>query len=309
MLMADIERLSLSIQKSGRLSVQSQELLYFSGLKFASNNGNGLLFSPVERFPMRVYFDRDDDIPLNVESGKSNFGIVGQNVVWESRASVVELLKLGFGKCRLVLAASPERVPDFATVTQGIEVATSYANMTTDWFGKNGIPVDILERSGSIEGYTQRGSQAIVDLTATGKSLAENGLRILSVIAKSEAVLIADPRLKEVKGSERITRSLIRRILSVKRAEGKTYIALNAPESSLNDIADRIPGETSPTVSRLDKIGWVAVSAVVPTDELDEIGDDLQQMGAEKILDLGLRRIFPDKDDPEVIEALAKIYE
>lgn len=298
-------RLNLSIQKGGQLGIKSERLLGDGGLKFVGYD-NGKLFSPVSNFPLVIYFDRDDDIAPNVAAGIVSLGIVGRNMVEESRADVVELLPLGFGVCRLVVAAPPNIVT--LDQLEGAAVATSYPNSAQSFFGERNISIKLLERSGSIEAYPSRGVQAIVDLTKSGSTLTEAGLVEIGEVYKSEAVLIANPGLREAKGSQRIVRSLVRRILSVQRSEGKTYIALNAPASSLKQIAERIPGETSPTVSRLQKRNWIAVSAVVPTDQLDEIVDDLQQYGAEGILELNMKRMFPDRDAPQVLEVLTKLY-
>lgn len=300
------QRLKLSIQKGGRLGKKSEQLLRDGGLQFDGYVDNGKLFSSVTNFPLDIYFDRDDDIARNVEAGVVNLGIVGQNIVRESRANVIELTGLGFGRCRLVVAA-PENITSVDQL-EGKAVATSYPNSAQAFFKERNVSVKLIERSGSIEGYASRGFQAIVDLTDSGRTLVKADLFPIAEIYESEAVLIADPNLREVRGSQRIVRSLVRRIMSVQRAEGKTYIALNAPISAIEQIAKRIPGETSPTISELENKNWVAISAVVLLKELDELVDDLQKYGAEKILELGMKRIFPDKNDSQVLAVMAKIY-
>jgi ATP phosphoribosyltransferase len=300
------QRLRLSIQKGSRLGEKSEALLRAGGLKFQGFDGSARLFSPVSGFPLDIYFDRHNDIGENVEAGVTHLGIVGQNIVRESRVNVTELMALGFGRCRLVVAA-PENITSVEQLRGGT-IVTSYPNSADDHFGSRGVNVSIAERSGSIESYVGRGFDGIVDIVDTGRTLREQGLFEVEEIYRSEAVLVADPNLKNIRGAERVVLSIVRRILSAQRAEGKTYIALNAPTKAIPLIAERIPGETSPTVSRLKKRGWSAVSVVVPKDQLDEIVDDIQECGAEKIVELAMPRMFPDKNDPEVLEIMSKFY-
>lgn len=301
------QRLRLSMQKGSRLGEASERLLRAGGLKFRGYDGSARLFSPVTGFPLDIYFDRHNDVAENVEAGLAELGIAGRNMVIESRANVVELMALGFGKCRLVVAAPP----NITSIDQlkDKRVATSYPNSAEAHFGNKGIDISILERSGSIESYVARGLDAIVDLVETGNTLREQGLFEVEEIYKSEAVLIADPKLRDSRGSERVILSMVRRILSVQRAEGKTYLAMNVPTPELPRISERISGETSPTVSKLRKRGWSSMGIVVPRDRLDEIVDELQEFGATKIVEQQMPRIFPDRNDPEVAGIMGKLYE
>ncbi|MDQ3374065.1 MAG: ATP phosphoribosyltransferase, partial [Acidobacteriota bacterium] len=96
------EKLKIALQKSGRLSADSINLLKTCGIKF--DNGTGKLKSAAQNFPLEIFFLRDDDIPQYIADGVADIGIVGENVLAEAQIKVKIIERLGFGKCRLSLA-------------------------------------------------------------------------------------------------------------------------------------------------------------------------------------------------------------
>lgn len=301
------QRLKISVQKNGRLSQPSQQLLRDSGLRFAGSNGGDRLVSLVENFPAAVFFDRDDDIPVGVEAGDSDLGIVGQDMVVESGAKVFELTTLGFGMCRLVVAA-PE---PFTSLEQLKErrVVTSYPNAAATYFCTRGIPVALTRRSGSVEGYTRRGYDAIVDITDSGKTLIDLKLRELGQLLTSEAVLIASPLLRENRGTQRVVEKFLWRITSALRARDYRYILLNAPSSAADDMIRVLPSSESPTISDLKKPGWLAIASVVPVAQIYELGATLQQLGAKDIVIQPMNNMLPNPNDRDIMRMMEKIYD
>ncbi|MFA5649822.1 MAG: ATP phosphoribosyltransferase, partial [Proteiniphilum sp.] len=97
-----MEKIKIAIQKSGRLSEKSIELLKECGIKVS--NGDRKLKTSASNFPMEILFLRDDDIPQYVEQGVADIGILGENEVWEKDKDVQVIEKLGFANCRLSLA-------------------------------------------------------------------------------------------------------------------------------------------------------------------------------------------------------------
>ena len=96
-------KLKIAIQKSGRLSEKSLQLLKECGIKL-DNNGERKLKTEARNFPVEVLFLRDDDIPQYVEQGVADIGILGENEVWEKNKNVRTVEKLGFANCKLSLA-------------------------------------------------------------------------------------------------------------------------------------------------------------------------------------------------------------
>ena len=139
---------------------------------------------------LRLMIIRAVDVPTYVEYGAADIGIVGKDQLIEQNREVYEPLDLGFGECRLVLAqpnrASLERCAK-------VRVATKYANTTERYFSRKGIPVEIIKLYGSIELAPLVGlADQIVDLSATGETLRQNGLTVVDEIAVSTARLIAN---------------------------------------------------------------------------------------------------------------------
>ena len=148
----------------------------------------------VERSDVRVILVRPADVPAYVDHGAADLGIVGKDILWETPGAHYELVNLCFGECRLVLAvpeSSPLNGPE--TWPPAIRIATKYPRTTTAWFEARGQAVEVVRLHGSVELAPQVGLvDGIVDLTATGRTLHENGLRITAVLGASTARLIAN---------------------------------------------------------------------------------------------------------------------
>ena len=140
---------------------------------------------------------RPSDIATYVERGAADIAIVGKDVLLETGARVIELVELGFGACRFVVAAprgAIERSLDEYRHLGTVDVATKYPNVAERHFRARGIAVEIVKVAGSAEVAPQVGlADWIVDLVATGSTLRANGLAIVEEIASSTARLVANP--------------------------------------------------------------------------------------------------------------------
>lgn len=193
--------LKLAIQKEGRLTDETLEFLRKSGLEFESRKPR--LFSTCRNFPLEIIYIRDDDIPKYVAEGIVDAGIVGQNLLYEQKARVRKLLNLRFGFCSLVVAVPKESLIKKLEDLEDKILATAYPLSTKAFLRKWKIQAEIVEISGSAEIAPALGvCSAIVDLTSSGKTLAVNGLRVLTKIYDSEAVFITSEReLTKSKGN------------------------------------------------------------------------------------------------------------
>lgn len=196
--------LKLAIQKEGRLTSVTIEFLRKTGLEFEADKRR--LYSKCQNFPMEVLFVRDDDIPDYVEAGAVELGIVGQNVVYEKRSYVQELLPLDFAYCSLVVAVPKESSIENINDLKNKTVATAYPRSTIAFFQKKSIPIRVFEISGSAEIAPALGvADAVVDITSTGSTLKLNGLKPIWTIYDSQATLIANKMaLKDRKTSKKI---------------------------------------------------------------------------------------------------------
>jgi ATP phosphoribosyltransferase len=148
----------------------------------------------VDRPRVRVILVRPADVPAYVDHGAADLGIVGKDILWETPGAHYELADLRFGECRLVLAvplASGLNGPE--TWPPQMRVATKYPRTAGDWFEARGQAVEVVRLHGSVELAPQVGLvDGIVDLTASGRTLKENRLRITATLGVSTARLIAN---------------------------------------------------------------------------------------------------------------------
>jgi ATP phosphoribosyltransferase len=281
--------LRIAVQKSGRLSESSLELIKECGIDF--NNGTGKLKSEATNFPAELLFLRDDDIPGYVADGVADIGIVGENVMLEKEQQVRLVERLGFSKCRLSLAIPRgldyQGLQDF----EGKDIATSYPKILGDFLAKHHIQARIHEISGSVEIAPSIGlAQAICDIVSSGSTLMSNGLKEVEVVFRSEAVMIAHPSLSD--GKNTILQKLLFRIHAVQSAKKNKYILLNAPNTSLEKITQILPGMKSPTILPLALEGWSSVHSVIHEDQFWEIIENLKAAGAEGILVVPIQKMI-----------------
>ena len=273
--------LRIAIQKSGRLSEDSLQLIRECGISFVSSSYK--LKVEASNFPLEILYLRDDDIPGYVQDGVADLGIVGQNVLVEAGGAALEVEALGFSKCRLSLAVPRAATYDSVADLQGKNIATSYPKLLGDYLAGQGVQANLHTISGSVEIAPSIGlAEAICDIVSSGSTLLGNGLREVETIFRSEAVLIAAPNLSPDK--QQLLDQLRFRMQAVRRAQRSKYIVLNAPVAALAAVKALLPGIKSPTVTPLAEEGWVSVQSVVQEDQFWHIAGELKAIGAEGIL-------------------------
>ncbi len=257
--------LRIAIQKSGRLGIESVDLLKKSGFKFQKSERT--LMARCEDFPLDILFLRVGDIPNMVKEGVVDLGIVGENTLAEKNYSEITTVeKLGFGKCTLCLAAPKKSDIKSITDFSGKMIATSYANITRKYLENLGISCEIVEMSGSHEIAPQLGlADAICDIVSTGATLEANNLVNIEQIFTSQAVLIGKENAKEVLQTKRIDDFLMR-LHSVLRAKKLKSVIMNVPNDSIQKISNVLGSLKSPTIMPLAKEGWSALHSVIEED-------------------------------------------
>jgi len=284
-----MSKLKIAIQKKGRLSEKSIQLLKECGI--AISNGTSKLKTEARNFPIEILFLRDDDIPQYVEQQVADVGILGENEVLEKEKNVTIVEPLGFAGCRLSLAIPKEEDYSGLSYFQRKRVATSYPNILRQFFTQKQIEAEIEEISGSVEIAPGIGlADAICDIVSTGSTLITNGLKEVETVMKSQAVLIASEQLSEEK--QKILDRLLFRIRAVKRASENKYILLNAPNAAIDKISRILPGMKSPTILPLAEEGWSSVHSVVKEDAFWDVIDQLQSFGAEGILVIPIEKMI-----------------
>ncbi len=187
----------------GALFSETLDLLDRLGVDTAEVRGNDrkLLFEDAGIVTMRP-----SDVPTYVEAGAADIGITGKDVLVEqAEREVYELHDLGYGACRMILATveGPDPAAEALRRLGMVRVATKYPKLAAAYFERTGRQAEIVEVKGSVELAPLTGLvEAIVDLTATGTTLAENGLVVREEIAVATARLIANPVAHKLKAEE-----------------------------------------------------------------------------------------------------------
>lgn len=284
-----MKTLRMAIQKSGRLSEESLELIKESGIKL--NNNERKLLTQALNFPAEVLFLRDDDIPQSVEDGAADVGIVGLNEVMEKEKRVEIVKELGFSKCRLSLAIPKNIEYKNIKYFNNKIIATSYPVILTKFLSEKGIKAIIHEISGSVEIAPGIGmSDAIFDIVSSGSTLISNGLKEVEVILHSQAVMIMNKSISKLK--TKILNDLLFRFQAVQNARKNKYILLNAPDNKIDKICEVLPGMKSPTIMSLAIPGWSSLHSVIGEDDFWEVIGKLKENGAEGILVIPIEKMI-----------------
>ncbi|KAF3889149.1 MULTISPECIES: ATP phosphoribosyltransferase [Nostocales] len=181
----------------GELLKNSIHILQDVGLDFSAflDSGNRQLQITDSSGQAKGLLVRAQDVPVYVEYGQAQLGIVGYDVLREKKPQVAHLVDLQFGHCRMSVAvkkSSPYR--SALELPPHGRVASKYVNCAREYFYSLDFPVEIVPLSGSVElGPITGMSEAIVDLVSTGRTLRENGLVEIATLYESTARLIAHP--------------------------------------------------------------------------------------------------------------------
>jgi len=284
-----MENLKLAIQKSGRLSEKSLELI--AGCDIKLTQGTRKLIAVSSDFPLEVLYLRDDDIPQYVADGVADIGIVGENEVMEKEKNVAIVKRLGFAKCRLSLAIPKNENYHGIRWFDNKRIATSYPRILQKFLNQNNIQAKIEEISGSVEIAPGIGlSESIFDIVSSGSTLISNRLKEVETVCSSEAVIISTLGLSAIR--QKLLDQLLFRIDTVQHSKGNKYILLNAPNDKLESIIEILPGMKSPTVMPLYQKGWSSVHSVVNEKEFWVIIDKLKECGAEGILVIPIEKMI-----------------
>ena len=287
-------RIRIAIPNKGRLSEQALALFEQAGLKAAFRADRALVASLGDDF--QAIFVRAQDIPEYVADGAAELGVTGSDLVAESGRDVKEILDLGFGRCRLIVAVKDESsVRSAKDLPAGTRVATSFPRSARSYFESLGIPIQIASVSGAAEIAPHLGvADVIVDLTSTGSTLRVNGLREVDTILHSSAALIASPDALAngaVKGAIDVLSTALESVLL---AETKRYLMTNVPKSRIAEVRKILPGISGPTIVEVaDDGAWVAAHAVVDADQVYQTIAKLKEVGAEGILVTRIERLMP----------------
>ena len=247
----------------------------------------------------KVKILRPQEIPTYVAKGYFDLGISGTDWIMESGAVVTRVTELhygkqGPGKVKLVVAV-PEGldIHSASQIKPESRVATEYPNLTSSFFQRLGIPVEIQFSFGATEAKVPELTDVVVDLSETGSTLRKNGLKIIDVMLESTSELIANKKSWSEPGKREEIAAVETLLSAVIRARGKILLKMNVPEDEIKNVIAILPSMKNPTISKLYNSGYYAVETVVDRSQVNLLVPQLKNAGAEDILELAISKIVP----------------
>jgi ATP phosphoribosyltransferase len=292
---AVIERsdlIRLAVQKKGRLTEDTLNILRKSGLDVAYNEGN--FFGKCNNFPLDILFVRDDDIPNLIDAGAVDLGVVGENVYFEYDCQSEILKKMGFGRCALAIAVPENSGIESVFDLTGKRIATSYRRSVERFFKTEGIDAEIVEISGSVEMSPKIGyADAIVDLVSTGGSLRQNNLKFLHKISDSESILIANKSSLGHQDKRATIDKLLGRINGFLDAEKYKHITFSLATAKVGEAGKILASAKLLSKSEsLSGSDGSVLRAIVPKASLWDIVEELRAIGASDIAFFDIENIM-----------------
>lgn len=280
--------LKIAIPNKGRLSEKIYDLLNRAGLNLDSKDDRELSVTTSDG-KFSVIFVRTQDIPRFLDAKAADVGFTGLDIVEEEGVKVDVVKQFSFGKCDMVVAVKEkDSYQNSKDLPEHFNIATSFPNIAKRYFEKIGKTVNIIEISGAVEITPSLGlSDVVVDITSTGTTLKQNGLRVIDKILSSSTVLIARKNLSEEKAKK--LDSFLVAINSVLDAREKKYLMAHVPKNNLDKIKEILPGLSSPTLTTLygDNEN-VVIHVVINKNEVFESIEKLKTLGGKGILILSV---------------------
>jgi ATP phosphoribosyltransferase len=289
--------LRIALPNKGRLAEETRELFTDAGLDVRATSDRALTASLGGEF--EAIFVRAQDIAEFVADGAADAGVTGWDLVRESERSLDDLLDLGFGRCRLVVAARDDSgigsLDDMGIADGATRVATVFPRVAARYFADAHRAVEIVPVSGAAEIAPHLGiADVIVDITSTGSTLRVNGMREIATVLESTARLITKRGGPAGDGKTQALSELVMALSSVLRARGQRYLMANVPRAALDRVKEVLPGLNGPTVIDILNGGqFVAVHAVVPSGMIYRTIAALKSLGCEGVLVTRIERLMP----------------
>lgn len=271
--------LKIAVPNKGSLAEAAASMLREAGYRQRNDLKDLVLVD--EANGVEFYYLRPKDIAVYVGEGTLDLGITGRDILLDSGAQAEEVKPLGFGGTRFRFAAPGGASMSVADLN-GKRIATSYPGLVSAYLAGQGVSARLIHLDGAVESSVRLGvADLVADVVETGTTLKRAGLELFGEpILVSEAILIQRAGVAAPEGLD----LLIRRLSGVITARDYLMVDYNVPREKLDAATAITPGLDSPTVSPLAREGWVAVRAMIPAKQAQQVMDDLWGTGADAIL-------------------------
>ncbi|WP_433120185.1 ATP phosphoribosyltransferase [Micromonospora sp. CA-246542] len=271
--------LRVAIPNKGTLAEPAAQMLREAGYRQRTDPKD--LVCRDEANDVEFFYLRPKDIATYVGSGDLDLGITGRDLLIDSAAPAEEVVDLAFGRATFRFAARPDDI-DSVQELGGHRIATAYPGLVERHLDEAGVKAEVIRLDGAVENAVRLGvADVIADVVETGATLRQAGLVVFGEpLLRSSAVLVRRAGAPAHPQAEQ----LLRRLHGVLVARRYVMLAYDVPAGLLDRASGLTPGIESPTVSPLHREGWVAVQAMVLSDDVHRIMDELYDLGARAIL-------------------------
>ena len=271
--------LRVALPNKGQMSEPARELLREAGYLRRSGSRDLVALDPAN--DAEFFFLRPRDVAIYVGSGTLDVGITGRDMLIDSGAEADEVMPLGFAPSTFRLAAPPATTSSPQDL-QGKRIATSYAGLLRGWLEREGIEAKVVSLDGAVENAVALGvADAVADVVATGGTLRQAGLSVIGEpILTSEAIVVR----RTGAPADHAVDTFVRRLHGVQVARAYVMVDYDIRVEHVEAASAITPGIESPTVSPLHDKGWVAVRAMVPSNDVHQVMDELYELGGRGII-------------------------
>ncbi|MFN3240346.1 MAG: ATP phosphoribosyltransferase [Planctomycetota bacterium] len=236
---------------------------------------------------------KPQNVVTMLDQGSRDLGFAGADWVGELGAELVELLDLELDPVRIVAAAPDALLVDGRLPQRPLRIATEYAGLTREWIAREGLEASIVLSHGATEAFPPDDADLIVDNTATGTTLQQNGLQIIAELSRSSTRLFANPRSYADPVRRDVIDAFVLLLRSVLAARSRAMLDVNVPADRLQQVIEVLPAMQQPTVSTLHGGDGFAVRAAVRREELPALLPRLRDQGARDLVVTPVSQLVP----------------
>ncbi|MEX1037574.1 MAG: ATP phosphoribosyltransferase [Acidimicrobiia bacterium] len=288
--MSSSDQIHLAVPK-GRIQQGVFDLLADAGMQLQAGNRG---YRPTLSIPgYEVKLLKPQNIVEMLMAGSRDIGFAGADWVSELDGDLVELLDTGLDPVRIVAAAPSELLESGQLPGRRLVVASEYEQLTRRWIARNELNAVFVRSYGATEVFPPEDADVIIDNTATGSTLASNGLEVIDELMQSSTRLYASKNALDRPGAKTRIESLVISLKSVLDARTRAMIELNVTDEFLEAVIEILPRMREPTIASLHGDSGMAVKAAVPRLALPDLIPLLKERGATDIVVSRLEQIVP----------------
>lgn len=275
----------------GRIEAGVSALLADAGVALRAGPRGYRPVTSVEGFEVKLL--KPQNIVEMLAAGSRDIGFAGADWVEEKSAELIELLDTGLDPVRVVAAAPESLLVNGELPTRHLVVASELERIATRWIESRGLDATLVRSYGATEVFPPEDADVIVDISATGETLAANGLVVVDELVRSSTRLYASRNAMDTPAKKVAIDGLVLSLRSVLEARGRVMVELNVSPDDVEEVIAVLPSMREPTIATLHGSAGLAVKAAVPRPDLPGLIPLLKARGATDIVVSRLEQIVP----------------